>query len=106
MRVEARWTIYAAWLCEAPVTGVGALRCLSQFGPAEELPGAASLPRLYDEDYAILALIDRAGLVPTSLIRRAVLPGRASRTVNDRLVKLYRHGLLGRHPTNSKRANP
>jgi Replication-relaxation/Type IV secretion-system coupling protein DNA-binding domain len=72
---------------------------INDVGPADELPGAAALPRLYDEDYAILALVDRAGLVPTSLIGRAVLPGRAVRTINDRLVKLHRHGLLARHHT-------
>ena len=40
-----------------------------------------SLPRLYDEDYAILALLDRAGLAPRSLIGRAVLPERVTTTV-------------------------
>ena len=34
-----------------------------------------------------------------SLIARAALPGRAPRTVFDRLVKLYRHGLIARHTT-------
>ena len=29
-----------------------------------QLAGATNLPRLYDEDYAILALLDRAGLAP------------------------------------------
>ena len=33
------------------------------------------------------------------LIGRAALPGRAPRTVIDRLVKLYRHGLIARHTT-------
>ena len=32
--------------------------------PRRQLDGADSLPRLYDEDYAILALLDRAGLAP------------------------------------------
>ena len=59
----------------------------------------AGLPRLYDEDYAILALLDRVGLAPPSLIGRAALPGRATRSVNDRLIKLYRHGLIARHNT-------
>jgi Replication-relaxation len=72
---------------------------INEIGPADELPGAAGLPRLYDADYAILALVDRAGLVSAGLIGRAVLPGRAGRTVYDRLVKLHRHGLLARHPT-------
>ena len=57
------------------------------------------MPRLYDEDYAILALLDRVGLAPPSLIGRAALPGRATRSVNDRLIKLYRHGLIARHNT-------
>ena len=57
------------------------------------------MPRLYDEDYTILALLDRVGLAPASLIGRAALPGRATRSVNDRLIKLYRHGLIARHNT-------
>ncbi len=34
-----------------------------------------------------------------SLIGRAALPGRATRSVDDRLIKLYRHGLIARHNT-------
>ena len=44
---------------------------INEIGPADQLDGAAQLPRLYDEDYAILALLDRAGLVPRTLIGRA-----------------------------------
>ena len=54
------------------------------------------LPRLYDEDYAILALLDRAGLVLPSMIGRAVLPGKEPKTVRHRLNKLYEHGLVAR----------
>ena len=68
-------------------------------GPPTSSTARAGLPRLYDEDYAILALLDRVGLAPASLIGRAALPGRAPRTVVDRLVKLYRHGLIARHTT-------
>ena len=50
---------------------------INEIGPADQLDGAARLPRLYNEDYAILALLDRAGLVPRTLIGRAALPGRA-----------------------------
>ena len=72
---------------------------INEIGPADQLDGASRLPRLYDEDYTILALLDRVGLAPASLIARAALPGRAPRTVFDRLVKLYRHGLIARHTT-------
>ena len=72
---------------------------INEIGPADQLDGASALPRLYDEDYMILALVDRVGLVPPSLIGRAALPGRATRSVNDRLIKLYRHGLIARHNT-------
>jgi hypothetical protein len=72
---------------------------INEIGPADQCDGEARLPRLYDEDYAILALLDRVGLVPMTLIARAALPGRAPRTVFDRLVKLYRHGLIARHTT-------
>ena len=72
---------------------------INEISPAEQHQGAASLPRLYDEDYAILALLDRAGLVPRTLIGRATLPGRTSNTVIDRLTKLHRHGLIAQHQT-------
>jgi hypothetical protein len=63
--------------------------------PQHEPPGA-KLPRLYDADYAILALLDRAGLVLPSLIGRAALPGKEAKTVRHRLNKLYEHGLVAR----------
>ena len=72
---------------------------INEIGPADETGGEARLPRLYDEDYTILALLDRVGFAPVALIARAALPGRAPRTVFDRLVKLYRHGLIARHTT-------
>ncbi len=72
---------------------------INEIGPADECGGADRLPRLYDEDYTILALLDRVGFAPVTLIARAALPGRAPRTVFDRLVKLYRHGLIARHAT-------
>jgi hypothetical protein len=59
-------------------------------------PPSARLPRLYDEDHAILALLDRAGLVLPSQIGRAVLPGKDPKTVRHRLNKLYEHGLVAR----------
>jgi Replication-relaxation len=72
---------------------------INEIGPAEETGGEGRLPRLYDEDYTILALLDRVGYAPVALIARAALPGRAPRTVFQRLVKLYRHGLIARHTT-------
>ena len=75
------------------------LERINEIGPADQLEGATRLPRLYDEDYTILALLDRVGFAPATLIARAALPGRAPRTVFDRLVKLYRHGLIARHST-------
>jgi hypothetical protein len=71
---------------------------INEIGAADQLDGAAKLPRLYDADYTILALLDRAGLVPRTLIGRAALPGRAPQRVIDRLTKLYRHGLIAQHP--------
>ena len=71
---------------------------INEIGAADHLDGAAKLPRLYDEDYTILALLDRAGLVPRTLIGRAALPGRTPQRVIDRLTKLYRHGLIAQHP--------
>jgi hypothetical protein len=72
---------------------------INEIGPADQLQTAASLPRLYDEDYAILALLDRVGLVPAALIRRAVLPDRTVRAVFARMTKLHRHGLVAQHQT-------
>ena len=62
----------------------------------EHLAPSDKPPRLYDTDYAILALLDRAGLVLPSLIGRAVLPGKEPKTVRHRLNKLYEHGLIAR----------
>ena len=72
---------------------------INEIGPAEQHHGAENLPRLYDEDYAILALLDRAGLVPrthdrTSLSART----RAANAVLARMAKLHRHGLIAQHP--------
>ena len=72
---------------------------INEVGPADQLEGVSRLPKLYDEDYAILALLDRIGLAPSSLLGRAAVPGRAVRSINDRLVKLHRHGLIARHAT-------
>jgi Domain of unknown function (DUF5710)/Replication-relaxation len=72
---------------------------INEIGAADHLDGAAKLPRLYDADYAILALLDRVGLAPITMIGRSVLPKRAPRTVFDRMTKLYRHGLVAQHPT-------
>ena len=71
---------------------------INEIGAADQLDGAAKLPRLYDADYAILALLDRAGLVPRTMIGRSALPGRGANAVIDRLTKLYRHGLIAQHP--------
>ncbi len=70
---------------------------INEVGETEQLKGADPLPRLYEADYAILKLLDRAGLVPRALIGRATMPGRSRATVNDRLVKLFRHGLIAQH---------
>jgi hypothetical protein len=70
---------------------------VNEIAPGDQLQGAAKLPRLFDEDYGILALLDRAGLAPRSLIGRAALPGRGTSAVFNRLTKLYRHGLIAQH---------
>jgi hypothetical protein len=70
---------------------------VNEIGPPQQLDGAAKLPRMFDEDYSILALLDRAGLAPRALIGRAILPGRGANAVISRLTKLYRHGLIAQH---------
>jgi hypothetical protein len=70
---------------------------VNEIAPADQLQGAARLPRLFDEDYSVLALLDRAGLAPRTLIGRACLPGRGATAVSSRLTKLYRHGLIAQH---------
>ena len=65
----------------------------------EEQPPSTRLPRLYSEDYAILALLDRIGLALPGMLRRAVMPRVAERTMRGRLHdKLHRHGLIARWP--------
>jgi hypothetical protein len=66
---------------------------------ADQKTPSEKLPRLYDEDYAILALLDRVGLALPGMIRRAVMPRVAERTMRGRLHdKLHRHGLVARWP--------
>ena len=62
---------------------------INEVGEADQLTGADQLPRLYEADYAILKLLDRAGLAPRVLIGRATMPDRSLRSVHDRLVKLH-----------------
>jgi hypothetical protein len=65
----------------------------------ERKPASTRLPRLYDEDYAILALLDRVGLALPGMLRRAVTPGVAERTMRGRINdKLHKHGLISRWP--------
>jgi hypothetical protein len=70
---------------------------INEVGEADQLTGVDRLPRLYEADYAILKLLDRAGLAPRVLIGRATMPDRSTNAVSDRLVKLYRHGLIAQH---------
>ena len=82
-------------------TACGSSRSLTastRSAPPSSTRGAANLPRLYDEDYAILALLDRAGLVPRTLIGERACPGEPPTPSLARLVKLYRHGLIAQHP--------
>jgi hypothetical protein len=66
---------------------------------AEQRDPTDRLPRLYRQDYEILALLDRVGLVLPGMVRRAVMPGAAERTMRGRLNdKLLRHGLIARWP--------
>ncbi len=65
---------------------------------AEQSDPPDKLPRLYKEDFAILALLDRGGLVLPGLIRRAVVPSTAERTMRTRMNKLVRNGLVARWP--------
>jgi hypothetical protein len=69
---------------------------INEIRPLEHKPPGERRPRLYDTDYAMLALLDRAGLLLPSLIGRAVLPGKDAKTVRHRLSKLYEHGLVAR----------
>ena len=71
---------------------------INDVGEPDELKGVDRLPRLYGTDYAILKLLDRAGLAPRALIGRATLPEHSPAAVKARLVKLYRHGLIAQHP--------
>lgn len=65
----------------------------------EQREPSARLSRLYVEDYEILALLDRVGLVLAGMLRRAVMPGAAERTIRGRLnEKLLGNGLIARWP--------
>lgn len=60
-------------------------------------PAPKSLPRLYDQDLAIIKLLDRNGLTLPALIGRATMPGRSDSQVSRQLKKLWDNGLVGRH---------
>ncbi len=60
----------------------------------EKSPGDLSRP--LPEDYAILRLLDRAGVLLTTLVGRACLPGRATSTLNQKVRKLYNAGLVAK----------
>ncbi len=56
----------------------------------------ARQPRLVDVDYAILRLLDRAGILLVPVLARACMPGKAERTVRQKLAKLHEAGLIAR----------
>src|SRR5258708_37903558 len=66
-------------------------------GSADEKAAARRLPRGYRAAYALLNPLARAGLAPRVLVGRATMPDRSANAVSDRLVKLYRHGLVAQH---------
>jgi len=66
-------------------------------GEAEAVDPPEKPPRLYDQDFAVLSLLDRVGLALPGLIHQAVFPKLAPRTFRDRMAKLHRAGLVARH---------
>jgi len=54
------------------------------------------LARVYDQDVAILKLLDRNGITLPALIAHAAMPGRSDSQVRRTLSKLHRHGLVAR----------
>jgi len=94
---------------EQPQASEGLREIAALVGPllgirqAEQNEPPAKLPRLYREDFAILALLDRGGLLLPGLIRRAVVPDAAERTMRSRMNKLVRNGLVARWPRSATR---
>lgn len=79
-----------------PLLGI---RDFEQKDPPEQRDPPERLPRMDAKDYAILALLDRVGLALPGMLRRAVMPGVAERTMRGRINdKLYRNGLVARWP--------
>ena len=72
---------------------------ICEVGPAQRNPAQEALPRMYDEDYGVLAFLDKAGLAPSALIALAVMPGKTDRAVEYKLGKLHANGLIARHET-------
>jgi len=72
---------------------------ICEIGPPKRNPIPQALPRMYAEDYQVLAFLDKAGLAPSTLIARAVMPGKTERTVEYKLEKLHANGLIARHET-------
>jgi hypothetical protein len=72
---------------------------ICEIGPPQRAPAPDTLPRMYSEDYRTLAFLDKAGLAPSGLIARAVMPGKSERSVEYKLEKLHANGLIARHET-------
>ena len=72
---------------------------ICEIGAPQRTPAPDTLPRMYSEDYRTLAFLDKAGLAPSGLIARAVMPGKSDRSVEYKLEKLHANGLIARHET-------
>ncbi|MGA2927644.1 MAG: replication-relaxation family protein [Solirubrobacteraceae bacterium] len=72
---------------------------ICEVGEPQRNPTPGTLARMYDEDYRVLAFLDKAGLAPTALIASAVMPDRTDRTMERKLEKLYDNGLIASHET-------
>jgi len=52
--------------------------------------------RLYEQDLAILKLLDRTGITLPHLIARAAMPGKSDSQVRRTMGKLHKHGLVAK----------
>jgi len=65
--------------------------------PPESKEPKPDVPRLTDQDFSALVLLDRVGVVLSGLLHAGAYPNLAERSARSRLSKLYDEGLVARH---------
>jgi hypothetical protein len=69
---------------------------VNEIGDLEMADTPQKVGRMYEQDWAILKFLDRAGVVLPSLIRASALPGRSESQARRTMGKLHKQGLVAK----------